>query len=120
MPPRGIWMRHSTAHPHLGRKRTRSARARLTRQRISHPATRITPRIRTTAASMSRRLGREDEESGDLLVGVKGDPRLHVAGLVAQRDVDDGVIADAPDERFALAEALERTHQASDRGQGIA
>jgi hypothetical protein len=38
-------------------------------------------------------LGGEDEDSGDLLAGVESDPGLHVAGLVAQRDVDDRVVA---------------------------
>jgi hypothetical protein len=73
-------------------------------------------KIREHRTYLSRRLGREDEESGDLLVRVERDSGLHVAGLVAQRYIDHGVVADAPDERVVLAEALERADEAGDRG----
>src|SRR6185312_3419798 len=90
-------------------------------RRVRHRAgDRVVRDARLRAARFSRRVGREDEESGDLLVGVERHPGLHVAGLVAQRDVDHGVIADAPDERLGLGEALERADKAGDRGQRAA
>ena len=54
------------------------------------------------------------------LVRVERHPDPHVAGLIAQRDVDHGVIADAPNKRLGPAKALERADEAGHRGQGVA
>ena len=51
MPPRGICKRQGSAQAYLGRKRTRAARARSVRQKISHPATRITAAMTARSAS---------------------------------------------------------------------
>src|SRR5579884_3276640 len=69
---------------------------------------------------LSRGLRSEDEQPGDLFLRVERDARLHGAGLVTQRDVDNRVIADPPHERLALAEAFERADHARDGGQRVA